>query len=66
MSKREDKAPETLFAHLCAVPVLECKRCAHRWIPRKALVPKMCAKCKRTNWNSAVESGSNTKFNGEK
>jgi hypothetical protein len=33
------------------VKELECKRCGHRWIPRTAHYPKVCAKCKSPYWN---------------
>ncbi len=30
---------------------LKCKRCNHRWIPRKERIPKTCPKCKSPYWS---------------
>lgn len=29
---------------------LKCVKCGHKWIPRKAEVPKACPRCKNFNW----------------
>ena len=35
------------------LPVLKCRRpgCGHQWIPRRPDMPKVCPKCKQTDWN---------------
>jgi predicted Zn-ribbon and HTH transcriptional regulator len=34
------------------LPVLECKRCKHKWHPRAEKLPDVCPKCKTRYWNS--------------
>jgi hypothetical protein len=36
------------------IPVLQCgyERCSHQWRQRGLKKPKVCPKCKRTNWNT--------------
>lgn len=31
---------------------LSCNFCGHSWIPRSDQLPKVCPKCKRTEWNN--------------
>lgn len=33
------------------LPVLTCKRCGYRWIPRGKSFPKECPRCKSVLWN---------------
>ncbi len=33
------------MAVLNSLPVIECKRCGHKWIPRKVEI-RVCPKCK--------------------
>lgn len=33
------------------LPILTCKKCKHKWIPRKAEIPVVCPKCKNPRWN---------------
>lgn len=37
-----------------AIPVLECLRCGHRWIPRVP-GPARCPKCQSRDWNQPKE-----------
>lgn len=30
---------------------LTCIRCTHKWYQRRPVLPKICPKCKRENWN---------------
>lgn len=32
------------------IPELKCKRCGHKWVPRKKDV-RICPKCKSARWN---------------
>jgi len=36
------------------LPELECKRCGHKWTPRKETV-KICPNCKSENWDIEKE-----------
>lgn len=33
------------------LPVMQCKRCPHKWIPRITPV-RMCPKCKSLRWDT--------------
>lgn len=33
------------------LPILECKRCLHKWVPRTPQEPKVCPKCKSAYWD---------------
>jgi hypothetical protein len=33
------------------LPVLQCKRCSHKWIPRNPEKPRICPKCKSPYWD---------------
>jgi len=33
------------------LPMLLCKRCAYRWVPRIEQLPKRCPRCKSYSWN---------------
>lgn len=35
------------------LPTLRCTRCCWSWFPRRLAPPKVCPKCKRTDWNVA-------------
>jgi hypothetical protein len=37
------------------VEMLQCSRCEHKWQRRHRRLPKVCPKCKRTDWNSVQE-----------
>jgi predicted Zn-ribbon and HTH transcriptional regulator len=32
---------------------LDCKRCGHKWYPRRPKAPKVCPECKRDDWQTA-------------
>jgi hypothetical protein len=32
------------------LPFFKCKRCGHKWIPRRPQKPKVCPKCKSPYW----------------
>jgi len=36
------------------LPILECKRCGHTWIPKKEEV-RICPKCKSAWWDTEKE-----------
>jgi predicted Zn-ribbon and HTH transcriptional regulator len=36
------------------VPERYCHRCGHLWIPRKAGVPRLCSRCKSSQWNVPI------------
>jgi Zn finger protein HypA/HybF involved in hydrogenase expression len=44
---------------------LECKRCGHKWNPRKKEVI-ICPKCKSPYWNREKEHGKKNRPEGEK
>ena len=47
------------------LPKLHCKRCGHKWIPRKeGEEPRVCPKCKSPYWNK--ERGKGRGANNEK
>ncbi len=33
------------------LPTFCCRRCSHRWVPRKPTVPVICPSCKSPYWN---------------
>lgn len=33
------------------LPRYTCTRCAHQWVPRRDLPPRVCPKCKSPYWN---------------
>jgi predicted RNA-binding Zn-ribbon protein involved in translation (DUF1610 family) len=33
------------------IPTLECKRCKHKWYPRKPELPLVCPNCGSPYWN---------------
>jgi len=33
------------------INALRCDRCGHTWIQRGKLLPKVCSKCKREDWD---------------
>ncbi len=33
------------------LPEFKCKRCGHKWHPRKPIKPACCGKCKSPLWN---------------
>jgi len=33
------------------ISLCECKRCGHKWFPRKIGTPKTCPKCSSAFWN---------------
>jgi predicted Zn-ribbon and HTH transcriptional regulator len=33
------------------LPQFECKRCGHKWYPRKPEKPRVCPKCKSPYWD---------------
>lgn len=33
------------------LPKFKCKRCGHKWIPRKKDKPLICPKCKSPYWD---------------
>jgi hypothetical protein len=35
---------------------LICQRCAHQWFKRQVINPKVCPKCKRTDWSIRIEN----------
>ena len=37
------------------LPALRCDRCGHTWIQRRPEMPKVCSRCKRTDWNTPTE-----------
>ena len=32
------------------VPILNCLKCGHEWMARTVNPPKVCPKCKRSDW----------------
>lgn len=32
------------------LPTLKCKRCGHKWAPRRPELPKYCPNCKSPRW----------------
>ena len=46
MTVNKPKPVETI-----TLPVWECNRCSHRWVPRKTEIPAACPKCKSPRWN---------------
>ena len=52
--------PDPLDAHAGATEVTatftalllrRCRKCKHQWLKRREQDPKVCPKCKRTDWN---------------
>ena len=41
------------------LPVLACRRCGHRWVPRRTLTPRRCSnpKCRTPYWNVPRKGG---------
>jgi predicted Zn-ribbon and HTH transcriptional regulator len=35
----------------------QCERCDHKWVPRDAMEPKVCPKCKSPYWNVPCKKG---------
>ena len=42
------------------IPTLECKKCKHRWTPRKTDV-RLCPHCKTAYWDKERNVSKNTK-----
>jgi len=42
---------DKLIEETVTLPIHECKRCGHRWIPRKEGLPVICPSCKSAYWN---------------
>ena len=38
---------------------IECRRCGHKWIPRKPEVMLLCTKCKSPYWNIPKKKNQN-------
>lgn len=34
-----------------ALLMRRCRKCKHQWLKRREQDPKVCPKCKRTDWN---------------
>ena len=41
---------EPTEAQPIVLPILQCKRCGHAWIPRVTTLPVRCPRCKHLRW----------------
>lgn len=37
------------------MPILQCKRCGHEWIPRGKTKPERCPNCNSPYWNKSYK-----------
>jgi len=48
---------EEIMENPLGLPVFECRRCNHKWSPRKPETPLRCGSCKSPYWKTPPDSG---------
>lgn len=48
---------DLIYDNMDVIKELTCKRCGHRWMPRKIELPTQCPRCKSYYWNKDRKKG---------